>query len=106
VALGPIVGVIPMAALAAVMVFVAISTFDWHSLRTLRRMPRSENAVMLVTVAVVVATSNPAIGAGVGVLDAIQHKYATRGKTVAITGLTDVTGHYHQRLAGRLGGGE
>jgi SulP family sulfate permease len=42
----------------------------------------------------------------VAVLDAIGHKYATRGKTVEITGLTDVTGHYHQRLAGRLGGGE
>ena len=42
----------------------------------------------------------------VAVLDAIEHKYATRGKTVEITGLTDVTGHYHQRLAGQLGGGE
>jgi SulP family sulfate permease len=42
----------------------------------------------------------------VAVLDAIEHKYATRSKTVQITGLTDVTGHYHQRLAGRLGGRE
>jgi SulP family sulfate permease len=168
-----------MAALAAVMVFVSIATFDWHSLRTLRRMPLSETAVMVVTVVVVVATSNLAIGVAVGVLvacvlfarrvahlvtvtpvdeadgsrryvvqgalffastndmigqfdyagdpervvvdlsaahiwdassvavlDAIEHKYATRGKTVEITGLTDVTGHYHQRLAGQLGGGE
>ncbi|WP_369133264.1 SulP family inorganic anion transporter [Modestobacter sp. I12A-02662] len=175
-ALGPVVAVIPMAALVAVMVFVSIATFDWHSLRTLRRMPRSETAVMLATVAVVLATDNLAIGVGVGVLvacvlfarrvahlvtvtptagpdgervyavhgalffastndmlghfdyagdpdrvvvdlsgahiwdassvavlDAIEHKYATRGKTVEITGLTDTTGHYHQRLAGRLG---
>jgi len=42
----------------------------------------------------------------VAVLDAVEHKYALRGKTVRITGLTDVTGHYHQRLAGQLGGGE
>jgi SulP family sulfate permease len=42
----------------------------------------------------------------VAVLDAIDHKYATRGENVEITGLTEVTGHYHQRLAGRLGGGE
>jgi len=179
VALGPVVGVIPMASLAAVMVFVSIATFDWHSLRTLRRMPYSETAVMVVTVVVVVATSNLAIGVAVGVLvacvlfarrvahlvtvtpvddpdggrryvvegalffastndmigqfdyagdpdrvvvdlsgahvwdassvavlDAVEHKYRLRGKTVQITGLTDVTGHYHQRLAGRLGGGE
>ncbi|HEV7728468.1 MAG TPA: SulP family inorganic anion transporter [Modestobacter sp.] len=177
--LSPVVAVIPMAALVAVMVFVAIATFDWHSIRTLRRMPRSETAVMLVTVAVVLATSNLAVGVGVGVLvacvlfarrvahlvtvtptgapdgtrvyvvsgalffastnemvgrfdyagdpdrvvidlsgahvwdassvaalDAIEHKYATRGKSVQIVGLTDVSGHYHQRLAGRLGGGE
>jgi sulfate permease, SulP family len=177
--LSPVVAVIPMAALVAVMVFVSIVTFDWHSLRTLRRMPYSETAVMLVTVAVVLATSNLAIGVAVGVLvacvlfarrvahlvtvtpsdepdgsrryvvrgalffastndmvgrfdyagdpervtidlsaahvwdassvavlDAVEHKYAARGKTVEITGLTDVTGHYHQRLAGQLGGGE
>jgi SulP family sulfate permease len=142
-------------------------------------MPRSETAVMLVTVAVVLATSNLAIGVGVGVLvacvlfarrvahlvtvtpsdqadgsrryvvhgalffastndmvgqfdyagdpdrvvvdlsgahvwdassvavlDAVEHKYASRGKSVEIIGLTDVTGHYHRRLAGQLGGGE
>jgi SulP family sulfate permease len=178
VVLSPVVAVIPMAALVAVMVFVSVATFDWHSLRTLRRMPRSETAVMLVTVAVVLATSNLAIGVAVGVLvacvlfarrvahlvtvtptegsdgtrtyvvsgalffastndligrfdyagdpdrvvvdlsrahvwdassvavlDAIEHKYATRGKSVEITGLTDVSGHYHRQLAGRLGGG-
>ncbi|MEI4270968.1 SulP family inorganic anion transporter [Klenkia sp. LSe6-5] len=70
VALGDLVAVIPMAALVAVMVFVSIATFDWHSVRTLRRMPRSETAVMLVTVAVVLATDNLAIGVGVGVLTA------------------------------------
>ncbi|MFW3168604.1 SulP family inorganic anion transporter [Geodermatophilus sp. CPCC 206100] len=68
VALGDVVALIPMAALVAVMVFVSIATFDWHSLRTLHRMPRSETAVMLATVAVVLLTSNLAIGVGVGVL--------------------------------------
>jgi SulP family sulfate permease len=177
--LSPVVAVIPMAALVAVMIFVAIATFDWHSLRTLRRMPRSETTVMLTTVAVVLATENLAIGVGAGVLvacvlfarrvahlvtvtphdgpdgrrvyvvsgalffastndmvgqfdyagdpdrvvvdlsgahiwdassvaalDAVEHKYALRGTSVEIVGLTDVSGHYHHRLAGRLGGGE
>lgn len=61
---------IPMVALAAVMMVVAISTINVHSIRpsTLRRMPLSETAVMVVTIVVVVATSNLAIGVGVGVL--------------------------------------
>jgi len=42
----------------------------------------------------------------VAVPDAIEHEHATRGKTVEITGLTDVSGHYHQWLAGKPGGGE
>jgi len=70
VALGDVVGTIPMAVLVAVMVMVSVGTFDWHSIRpaTLRRMPRSETTVMVATVAVVVATHNLAIGVVVGVL--------------------------------------
>jgi sulfate permease, SulP family len=73
VVLGDVVAVIPMAALVAVMVLVSISTFDWHSVApaTLRRMPRSETLVMLATVVATVATSNLAIGVGVGVLVAM-----------------------------------
>lgn len=69
VALGDTVGLIPMAALVAVMVMVSVGTFDWHSIRlsTLKRMPKSETFVMLATVAVVVVTSNLAIGVIVGV---------------------------------------
>ncbi|MEI5672824.1 MULTISPECIES: SulP family inorganic anion transporter [unclassified Nocardioides] len=74
VGLGETVGRIPMVALACVMTVVAVTTFDWHSIRpaTLRRMPRSETAVMLVTVAVVVATENLAIGVVAGVLVAMM----------------------------------
>ncbi|MEV6286576.1 SulP family inorganic anion transporter [Kribbella sp. NPDC051770] len=73
VGLGDLVGLIPMAALVAVMVMVSVGTFDWHSIRprTLRRMPRSETSVMLATVVVVVATHNLAIGVVVGVLVAM-----------------------------------
>ena len=62
-----------MAALVAVMIMVSVATFDWHSIRpaTLRRMPKSETAVMVATVVVVVATHNLAIGVVVGVLVAM-----------------------------------
>ncbi|MFB1426769.1 SulP family inorganic anion transporter [Micrococcus endophyticus] len=73
VALGDLVGQIPMAALVGVMVFVAGAAFDWHSVRpaTLRAMPRAETAVMVLTVAATVVTHNLAIGVGVGVLTAM-----------------------------------
>lgn len=73
VALGDIVGAIPMAALVAVMVLVSVSTFDWHSIRpsTLKRMPLSETAVMLVTVIATVWTHNLAVGVILGVLAAM-----------------------------------
>ncbi|MGA4973780.1 SulP family inorganic anion transporter [Streptomyces cinereoruber] len=70
---GPVVSDIPMAALVAVMVMVSFATFDWHSVapKTLGRMPLGETAVMLVTVAVVVATHNLAIGVVVGSITAM-----------------------------------
>ncbi|MAK67214.1 MULTISPECIES: SulP family inorganic anion transporter [unclassified Methylophaga] len=59
---------IPMAALVAVMIMVSIGTFSWASIRDLKKHPLSTNIVMVVTVIVVVATHNLAIGVFVGVL--------------------------------------
>jgi sulfate permease, SulP family len=61
---------IPMVALAAVMMVVAIKTIDWHSVRpaTLKRMPIPETTVMAVTVAITVVTGNLALGVAAGVL--------------------------------------
>jgi len=178
---GPVVSDIPMAALVAVMVMVSFATFDWHSIapKTLRRMPLGETAVMVITVAIVVATSNLAIGVVVGsvtamvifarrvahladvtavldpdggqvvyavtgelffassndlvtrfayatdpdkvvidlsgthiwdassvaALDAIEAKYAQRGKTVEIVGLNQPSAALHTTLSGELTGG-
>jgi SulP family sulfate permease len=64
---------IPMVALAAVMMIVALKTINWHSVMpaTLKRMPIPETIVMAVTVAVTVATGNLAIGVAVGVVVAM-----------------------------------
>nr|WP_245610594.1 SulP family inorganic anion transporter [Gulosibacter bifidus] len=72
VVLGDIVAIVPMAALVAVMVMVTIGTFDWHSVapKTLRLLPPSETAVMVITVIATVATGNLAIGVITGVLAA------------------------------------
>ncbi len=68
--LGDWVAKIPMAALVAVMVMVALGTFDWSSIQPtmLRSMPRTETSVMVATVLVVVFTHNLAYGVGVGVV--------------------------------------
>lgn len=68
--LSSVIARIPMVALAAVMMVVALSTVSWHSVApaTLRRMPLPETAVMVVTVVVTVATGNLAVGVGVGVV--------------------------------------
>ncbi|MGY0021711.1 SulP family inorganic anion transporter [Streptomyces sp. YJ-C3] len=91
---GPIVSDIPMAALVAVMVMVSFATFDWHSIapKTLRRMPAGEIAVMVITVAVVVATGNLAIGVVVGSVIAMVI-FARRVAHVAdVTAVTDPDG--------------
>jgi SulP family sulfate permease len=73
VALGDVVALIPMAALVAVMIIVAVSTFDWHSVApaTVRRMPWGELIVMGTTVAATLATRNLAVGVVLGVLAAM-----------------------------------
>lgn len=73
VVLGDLVAVIPMAALAAVMIYVGLTSFDWHSIspRTLRTLPRSEIAVMALTTAAITVSHNLAVGVGAGVLAAM-----------------------------------
>lgn len=69
-ALSDIMAQIPMVALAAVMMIVALRTVNWHSLQpaTLKRMPGSETTVMFVTVAITVWTGNLAVGVVGGVI--------------------------------------
>ena len=94
VALGDVVSIIPMAALVAVMLFVAYSTFDWHSVKpsTLRRLPKTETFVMAITVVVVVATHNLAIGVIVGVVVAMvmfARRVAHMAEVVPVMDLTE-----------------
>ncbi|GAA1917506.1 SulP family inorganic anion transporter [Streptomyces sodiiphilus] len=92
---GPVVSAMPMAALVAVMIMVAVATFDWHSVQpsTLRRMPRSETVVMVTTVLVVVVTHNLAIGVVVGVIVAMI-AFARRVAHLAqVSGVVDPDGN-------------
>ena len=66
--LGDIVSNIPMAALVGVMIMVSIGTFDWQSLRNIRKMPLSDALVMVITVVIVVATRDLSEGVIAGVV--------------------------------------
>ena len=94
VALGSVVAAIPMAALVAVMVVVAGLTFDWHSVApaTLRRMPKSETSVMLVTVAVTVISHNLAYGVIAGTLTAMMLFARRVAHLVEVTSVVDPDG--------------
>ena len=59
---------IPMAALVAIMIMVAFTTFNWDSVRNFSKHPKQSNIVMLTVVAIVLATHNLALGVFVGVL--------------------------------------
>ncbi|MCK5705954.1 MAG: SulP family inorganic anion transporter, partial [Cyclobacteriaceae bacterium] len=59
---------LPMAALTGLMIMVAIGTFEWASLRTFSRMPRSDIFVMILVTGVTVVLHNLALAVVVGVI--------------------------------------
>mgnify|MGYP005851948355 FL=1 len=66
--LGPLVAIIPMAALVAVMIMVSIGTFSWKSIKDIRHHPWQSSVVMLVTVVTTVWTHDLAQGVLSGVI--------------------------------------
>ncbi len=59
---------VPMAALTGVMIMVAVGTFEWASLRTFNRMPKSDVFVMIVVTFVTIFLHNLALAVIVGVI--------------------------------------
>lgn len=59
---------IPLAALIGVMMLVAIKTFQWAFLKTLRKMPRADVFVGIIVAAIIVILHNLAIAVLVGVI--------------------------------------
>lgn len=99
--LGKVVTQIPMAALVGVMFMVSIGTFDWNSVRTLGKIPRSDALVMVATVAIVVATHNLAIGVVSGVvLSALI--YGWRSARIHAHTSVDASGRKTYRITGQL----
>lgn len=76
---------IPMAALVAVMIMVSINTFDWKSIRNLRKTPPQSSIVMLATTVTVVATHDLSKGVVLSVLLSAVFFMRKVGKTLSVT---------------------
>lgn len=59
---------VPVVSLSAVMVVVSLTTINWQSLKRIKRVPLTDNIVMLTTVVIVVYTHNLAYGVVTGTL--------------------------------------
>jgi SulP family sulfate permease len=64
----PLIERLPMAASTGVMIMVAVGTFDWASLKTFNRMPRSDLVVMVLVTLVTAVLHNLAFAVIVGVI--------------------------------------
>ncbi len=65
---GPVIGEIPMAALAGVMFMVVIGTFEWASFQTFGKVPKIDVLVIIVVTLVTVVMHNLALAVLVGVI--------------------------------------
>lgn len=65
---GPLIEQIPMAALVGVMIMVAIGTFQWVSIRIVKKMPRSDIFIGMLVAVITVLLHNLALAVLVGVV--------------------------------------
>ena len=93
---------IPMATLVGVMVMIAINTANWDSIRSIRRIPKSDTSVMLLTVVVTVLTHNLAVGLLSGV--ALAGILFSRKVAKVIEVSSELSGSEHRiyRVRGQL----
>lgn len=66
--LGDLVVKIPMPVLVGIMIMVSIGTFDWATFSYLKKAPKSDVTVMLVTVGIVVVTHDLSKGVIAGII--------------------------------------
>lgn len=102
--LGDVVAMIPMAALVGVMIMVAISTFEWHSIKQMTKLNFSCNLEMVATMAIVILTHNLALGVLAGIaISAVHFAWKIAGVSVK-TYMTDLDHVQYKvyRISGQL----
>ncbi|MBT8285836.1 MAG: SulP family inorganic anion transporter [Flavobacteriaceae bacterium] len=93
---------VPMAALTGLMIMVALGTFEWASLRTFRRMPKSDVLVMVLVTLVTVFLHNLALAVLVGVIIAALVFAWDNAKRIRARKYIDDDGVKHYEIYGPL----
>ena len=93
---------LPMAALTGLMIMVSIGTFEWASLRTFRRMPKSDIFVMLVVTLVTAVLHNLALAVLIGVVIAALVFAWDNAKRIRARKYMDDNGVKHYEIYGPL----
>ena len=93
---------LPMAALTGLMIMVAIGTFEWASLKTLNKMPKSDIFVMVLVTLVTAVLHNLALAVIVGVIIAALVFAWDNAKRIRARKRIDENGVKHYEIYGPL----
>lgn len=93
---------VPMAALTGLMIMVAIGTFEWASLRAIRRMPKSDIFVMIIVTLITAVFHNLALAVLVGVIIAALVFAWDNAKRIRARKYVDEEGIKHYEIYGPL----
>lgn len=92
----------PMAALTGVMIMVAVGTFEWASLKTFNRMPKSDIFVMVLVTLVTVFLHNLALAVVVGIIIAALVFAWDNAKRIRVKSHMHEDGAKHYEIIGPL----
>lgn len=93
---------LPMAALIGLMIMVSIGTFEWASLRTFNKMPKSDIFVMIMVTLITIFLHNLALAVLVGVIIAALVFAWDNAKRVRARKYVDEHGIKHYEIYGPL----
>ena len=98
----PVIERLPLAALVGVMFMVVIGTFEWASLRILRRMPLTDVLVMLLVTLVTAVSQNLALAVLLGVVVSALAFAWENAKRIRARKYVDAAGVRHYEIFGPL----
>ena len=97
-----LIELVPMAALTGLMIMVAVGTFEWASLRTFTKFPKSDTLVMVLVTLVTVFLHNLALAVVAGVvISALLFAY-DNAKRIRARKRVDADGVKHYEIYGPL----
>ncbi|MGJ3236050.1 SulP family inorganic anion transporter [Marivirga sp.] len=93
---------VPMAALTGLMIMVAVGTFEWASVKTINKMPKSDILVMVLVTLVTVILHNLALAVLVGVIISALVFAWDNAKRIRARKSVDAEGIKHYEIYGPL----